>query len=125
MTDTKEKWTKGPYIANDLRLSDKRPLELIEIVAMREDKIVCVARIDQRISQMPLDKEDEANSYLLAAAPDMYAALKSAIEVLQAHCGDYCHKLNEDCGLKNACIWGRVCAQIKDAMAKALGDCHD
>lgn len=139
MTDTKEKWTKGAWEAEERINVFPSCGVIVKNPNLPKDRtygygceygygcgndFICDLN-DGEYHEYTNPEEQQANAYLIAAAPDMYAALKSAIEVLQAHCAAYCHKLNEDCGLKNACIWGHVCNQVKDAMGKALGESYD
>ena len=79
---TEPKFTPGPWEISDLRES-KNPLELLEICALKGDELVCVGRVDKRVSKNKLDQEDEANARLIAAAPDMYDELKRARDVMQ------------------------------------------
>ena len=82
-------------------------MEMLEIAAFKKDsdKLVCVARIDHRVSRLPIDEEDIANADLIAAAPDMYEAL-----ILM--CNDCTYKSAYEC---------RVCPTDK-ALRKARGE---
>lgn len=135
MTDAKEKWTKGAWEAEErinvfpscgvIVKNPNLPKDRTYGYGCKND-FICDLN-DGEYHEYINPEEQQANAYLIAAAPDMYKALKSAIEVLQAHC-DYCNKAIGKCALlenKNACTWGQLCNQAKDAIGKALGESHD
>ena len=113
---TEPKFTKGPWGVSDCRTKETNypprkgqewVMEMLEIAAFKKesDKLVCVARIDHRVNRLSIDEEDIANANLIAAAPDMYAALKAALPILISA---------DDCGI--------AYEQAKNALSKALGE---
>lgn len=103
------KHTPGPWGVSDSRTRDYKPreqflFEMLEICALdtNADKLVCVARIDHRVNKLPIDEEDMSNANLIAAAPDMYEALKCACDqYCIGYAGDSIVKC-EDCIIANA-----------------------
>ena len=87
------KWTPGPWIAFD-RTGDDGPL--IDVFKQREEGIVdLITSIAE--SECSIE-EDEGNIHLIAAAPDMYAALEHAIkdaEDSRGDCGGYAIDVDE------------------------------
>ncbi|MFU3016100.1 hypothetical protein ACM7NY_02195 [Pseudomonas aeruginosa] len=64
------KHTRGKWMVLDCRQHD-RPLQRLTI--SNGEHVIC--RIENTVSDHPIDSQDEANAALLAAAPDLLEAL--------------------------------------------------
>lgn len=73
MSETR--WTKGPWAAKLIRGSYKRPA-----IVKAGDKIVAACGGDQLNPDAPSIGEAAANATLIAAAPELYEALKALYE---------------------------------------------
>lgn len=75
-----EKFTKGPWLSVD---GDRFSKEVIITTDERtESEIVPICEMDIYYDGI-IGKEQQANAYLIAAAPDMYKEIKQDIEWLE------------------------------------------
>ena len=77
MTD-QPKWTPGPWASDYLDQNGQRVVsgQHIEICTCWHHSVGSI------------EKEMEANAHLIAAAPDLYAALEAAMAFIESHVGD-------------------------------------
>ena len=97
MSETK--WTKGPWIYD-------RGVDVVEVAGGDGPAIA-----DLHTSGVDLDVENRANGHLIAAAPELYAAL---LDVIAENTGQ-----PKSCGCKYSCIHTGDNAMA--ALAKARG----
>ena len=101
-----KKFTPGPWLSYKLQDDD-----VINITTRRrkEGHLVDVAFISVGLDK-PFDDEQRANAHLIAAAPDMYAALEQIAKI--------CRPLNAP-----NCAGCLICAALKKARGKANQSC--
>ncbi|MBK1633773.1 hypothetical protein CKO31_24145 [Thiohalocapsa halophila] len=108
---TATEYTPGPWRVLDLRTAE-RPREVITVGTQAG----AICRLRNDVSERTISAEDEANAHLIAAAPDLAAALAVALEFLE-----FCWR---DVSLNEYAEEQREQAElaIRAALAKARGE---
>lgn len=109
--------THGPWAILDLlTLSEGEGIERLTIVAPGAEANCVIARIENIVSKRPISIEDRANARLIAAAPELLAALEMYVKWCDAESD---HKGSTFYERVDMCVDAETAARAAIAKAKS------